>query len=97
MSYTYRRGALLTQTDQHEVLRAYVHRCTVENFRERPDVAARAYASGFRMRLMTDAEWLRATDFAVRKDGRLDRRANHCLTHYDPADVVLGIGEHFAR
>ena len=82
----YRRGSLLTTEDRIYVLAAYVHRCTVENFARRPDVAKRAYAGGFRMRLLTDAEWLDATDFAVRKDGHLDGRVHTCRTHYAASD-----------
>lgn len=73
-------GTELSEATQRACLATFVHRATVENFAARPKVAEHAYASGFRMTLLSDAEWLACSRFAVTKYGRLDARVNHCET-----------------
>jgi len=76
-------GTELAPADREHVLRAYVHRMTTEARQQWPDFAARMILDGYRMPERTDAQWLAATCFAVRKrDGRLDQRFKRCETTY---------------
>lgn len=73
-------GTQLHPADRDYVLSAYTYRGTVENFGRNPAQAKRMRDGGFRMPLISDAEWLASTRFAVKKDGRLDHRVNSCFT-----------------
>jgi len=78
MRYIY--GNDLHPDDRAAVLDRYVYRMTVESVQRWPDVALYMHRSGYRMPARTDAEWLLNTRFAVRRDGRLDRRARGCYS-----------------
>ena len=71
-------GTELSAEDRRHVLAAFCHRMTVEAARQWPEHSRRMLAGGYRMRPFTDAQWLAFTRFAVRRNGRLDRRARHC-------------------
>jgi hypothetical protein len=73
-----RTGNQLHPDDRAHVLRAYVHRMTAEAQQQWPEHAAYMKANGWRMPTTSDAEWLKQTRFAVRRDGRLDKRYQHC-------------------
>lgn len=72
-------GNELSKAEQQEVLNGYIYRGTIENKARHPQQVAQA---GGTLRLLTDAEWLRCTRFAVTKKGNLDRRSSHCLTSH---------------
>ncbi len=71
-------GNQLHTDDQRYVLSAFVHRFTAQHrpnwanktIPNRPNYPAVQFAS--------DAEWLANTRFAVRNNGRLDKRAHYC-------------------
>lgn len=73
----YTPGDKLTAADQAHVLRAFVHRFTMEHV---PRWARTPFADGRfpSPQFKSDAEWLERTSFATRKDGRLDTRAKFC-------------------
>lgn len=73
-----KRGTELHEEDRRHVLSAYVHRNTVEN----PHTLEKRTANT-KLPEITDRLWLQITDFAVKKDGRLDRRVHECHTHCD--------------
>lgn len=75
MSAKYVPGTMLTEADQKHVLAAYVYRHTRDH--------VPAWARGLRepVQFGSDREWLEHTDFAVRKDGRLDARVTGCLSY----------------
>jgi len=75
-------GTELHPDDRAEVLRRYSYRMTVETQRKYPAIARYMRNHGYKMGDRTDAEWLAATRFRVRKDGRLDARQGHCETSY---------------
>lgn len=70
-------GSELTQEDQRHVLSTYVHRFTRTN---KPAWARAEWKDGkpYPLQFASDKEWLRHTEFAVRNDGRLDKRHNSC-------------------
>lgn len=70
-------GNELCAADQAHVLAAYLHRYTREN---KPAWARELRPNGrpYPVQFDSDQEWLERTRFAVRKDGRLDRRARFC-------------------
>lgn len=76
-----RTGKELHPADKRHVLAAYVYRMTHESVRRWPDAARTMREGGFRLPLLSDDEWLAVTEFRVRQDGRLDRRAKFCLSH----------------
>lgn len=69
-----KRGADLNPEDQAHVLRAYVHRFTGEH---RPKWTEHTKTP---LQFASDQEWLAHTEFAVRRDGRLDRRVRECYS-----------------
>lgn len=81
-------GSELCAEDQAEVLRAYVHRYTGDHkprwAQPKEDVPGivkwGASEKPYPLQFASDAEWLANTRFAVRKNGRLDRRAKHCYS-----------------
>lgn len=88
-----KQGIELHPDDQAEVLRSYLYRQTVENHKAHP-VASRAAAAGTSgLRVLTDAEWLKYTKFAVKKDGRLDPRVSHCVHHHPDYSASYGIAK----
>lgn len=69
-------GSALTNEDRAFVLRAYVHRFTRQH---RP---AWAHSNpNYKPQFADDNDWLANTEFAVRKNGRLDRRYKGCLSN----------------
>ncbi|WP_274627588.1 hypothetical protein [Arvimicrobium flavum] len=73
------RGSGLHPADQAFVLAAYVHRFSGDHtpawaLRPRPDGTA------YPLQFASDAEWLANSRFAVRRDGRLDRRVKQCFS-----------------
>lgn len=86
---TWTPGLKLSQEAKTQALARYVHRCTIENFRAHPSVKAMMERGGYRLRVLTDAEWLACTQFPTRADGRLDERVKHCWsTHPDYPNKV---------
>ena len=73
-------GNELHPDDRKHVLAAYVHRMTTETRRRFPDFTRRMLDGGYRMPERSDTEWLAATEFVVRGDGRLDARYKYCHT-----------------
>jgi hypothetical protein len=72
-----KHGHELHPSDQAHVLARYVHRFTREH---KPAWARELRFNGhpYPVQFASDQEWLENTRFAVRKDGRLDRRARFC-------------------
>lgn len=70
-------GTRLTPRDQQHVLVAFVHRFTKTHV---PAWAKTALPDGrrYKPQFRDDADWLAHTRFAVRKNGALDMRAEHC-------------------
>ena len=73
-------GTDLRPDVRKEVLNAYGFRWTVDNYTR----AVKWYDSlGMpQMELQTDEQWLAEHAFYTRKDGKLDRRYNHCVPAY---------------
>lgn len=71
------KGSELFSEDQQHALRCFVHRFTGEH---KPDWARKPWKDGkpYPVQHATDADWLNETRFAVRSDGRLDQRVQHC-------------------
>jgi hypothetical protein len=76
----YMIGSKMSAATQRDALARYVHRMTVENRREHPNAVEYQLRNGYRLRLLTDAEWLACTSFAVRNDGRLSDSVHYCTT-----------------
>jgi hypothetical protein len=92
MTANFAKGSQLGPVARADALARYVHRMTVENQVERPAVVQFQLDRGYRLRLLTDAEWLACTSFAVRADGGLDNRNKWCTTShpdYRPFTVTL--------
>lgn len=73
----WRFGTDLTAQGQREALATFTNRYTGDNkpaWANKPRPDGTPYAVQFE----SDLEWLRLSMFAVRKDGRLDRRVTHC-------------------
>lgn len=70
------RGDKLHPDDRSHVLLAYVYRNTIEN-------NSRRHLAGGKLVPITDQRWLEITDFAVRKDGRLDHRVHECHVNHN--------------
>jgi len=70
-------GSELCYADQQQVLRSYIHRYTREHI---PNWAKgdKHYPKGYPLQFNSDQEWLKNTRFAVKKNGRLDRRFKFC-------------------
>lgn len=75
----YVRGTNLHHDDKRHVLAAYVHRFTGQH---KPTWACKPMPNGgvYPVQHLDDADWLANTMFAVKKNGRLDNRANHCVS-----------------
>jgi len=72
-------GNCLNTQDRAEVLRSYVHRFTREHvpaWSRQPMPNGQAYQPQYE----SDAQWLACTQFRVRRDGRLDKRARSCMS-----------------
>jgi hypothetical protein len=82
------RGNALHPDDRAHVLRAYVYRGTHEAERANPGIHAH---TGSRLPLITDAEWLAATDFFTKPDGRLVAKACYCRTHHSEIPALKEI------
>ena len=72
------RGDKLPERLRAAVLRQYVYRMTVESVRERPDVADYMRRGGYRLPIITDAQWLENKAFYVTKRGELSARHRYC-------------------
>lgn len=72
----WQHGHLLHPEDQKHVLSAYVHRHTKEH---RPQWAKIPMANGtaYKPHHNTDKDWLKNTQFAVKKNGRLNMNVGH--------------------
>ena len=74
------KGSRLHPKDKDSVLRSFVHRYTKDH------VPAWAFASTWKdgkpypLQFASDQEWLENTLFAVRTNGRLDRRVKSCAS-----------------
>lgn len=70
-------GTELHPEDRAYVLAAFVHRFTRDH---RPRWAMEPMPNGrpYALQFDSDEDWLAHTRFAVRADGRLDRRARYC-------------------
>lgn len=75
---TWKLGTELNPADRARVLASYVYRMTHESLARYPEAGRRMRTGGYRMPILTDAEWLARTRFAVRRDGRLDARVRYC-------------------
>lgn len=73
-------GLQLSATAQRQALDRFVYRMTQESIVRWPEAARQMKVGGYRMPIRTDAEWLAATLFWVRKDGRLSNRHRYCET-----------------
>lgn len=73
------RGTHLCADDRAYVLSSYVNRYTGQH---RPAWARKEWKDGkpYPLQFVNDLEWLANTWFAVRKNGRLDRRHNQCYS-----------------
>ena len=72
---TWVSGSQLSGEDRRHVLCAYVHRYTKDH---KPQWAMGA--RGYPVQFASDQDWLRHTQFKVRKDGRLDMRVKRCFS-----------------
>lgn len=77
----YTRGTDLLPVDRQYVLKAYVHRYTGDHIPKWASRGRRSDGSSYPVQFEDDLDWLANTEFAVRKDGQLDRRTKHCLSH----------------
>lgn len=70
-------GTQLHPNDRAHVLAAYVHHFTREHV---PQWSRDPMPNGkpYPVQFASDADWLAHTRFPIRKDGRLDQRAQHC-------------------
>ena len=76
----YVKGTDLNYVDQVYVLAAYVHRFTGNH---KPDWARKPMPNGgeYPVQFKDDADWLANTEFAVKKNGYLDRRVHGCRSN----------------
>lgn len=77
-NYPTARGNQLSVADQQHVLAGFIYRHTIENNARNPVAVA---AAGGTLPLISDVEWLRISEFAVTRWGRLDARIGECYTH----------------
>lgn len=72
------KGTQLHYQDREHVLAAYVHRFTREH---KPAWANKPMPNGkpYPVQFDSDLDWLEHTDFAIRKNGRLDMRVKSCF------------------
>lgn len=80
MIATWVQGSKLPANVQREILNRYPYRMTHESIARWPSAAATMRAGGFRLAVLSDAEWLASTRFAITKHGTLDRRVTHCFS-----------------
>jgi len=73
-------GAQLSPATQKRALNMYVHRFTGTH---KPSWAREPMPGGgtYPVQFRDDQDWLRNTEFAVKKDGSLDMRARHSVSH----------------
>ena len=74
------RGTDLKPEARRQVLDRFVYRMTNESIARWPEAARQMRVGGFRMPILTDAEWLARTEFATRKDGLLSNAVRYCRT-----------------
>ena len=80
-------ACLLLAALRRQVLATFVNRATVEHV---PQWARQSVKSGkMPIRYSSDLEWLHNTEFAITKNGELDRRVRHCTSH-DPKQKAAG-------
>lgn len=72
-------GTALTPEDRRHVLSVYLYRYTAEHV---PFWARKPMPNGepYPVQFVSDEDWLEHTEFAVRNDGRLDRRVRTCAS-----------------
>ena len=97
----YKHGHELHPDDQKHVLAAYVHRHTGEHKprwanEKRPD------GSDYKPQHKNDADWLKHTEFAVKKNGRLHQGVRSCrstpsLPMSEGAEQVKSLHEHIVQ
>lgn len=72
---TYVNGLELSPRVQSQACAQFVHRFT------RTHIPRWAQSNpNYKAQFADDKDWLAHTDFAVRKNGELDKRANHCVS-----------------
>lgn len=73
-------GLELNAHDKAYVLKTYVHRFTGDH---KPKWANAPWQDGkpYPVQFKDDSDWLANTTFICKKDGTLDKRSNHCLSH----------------
>ena len=71
-------GTELSPSAKTEALERYVYRMTFESVKLWPHIAKQMTNGGYRMTLITDAQWLASTRFAVTRDGNLNKRQRYC-------------------
>ena len=76
-------GITLCDEDQQKVQRMYVHRFTGTHRPAWAGPSSRGRQQ-YKPRYLDDDEWLLYTDFAIRKDRRLDMRIKHCFSNLPP-------------
>lgn len=78
----WRTGDELSPATRRDALARYVHRYTGEHVPAWATTADPRYFEGGRypVQFATDADWLKATHFAVTKSGKLNNRYRHCET-----------------
>lgn len=74
-----RMGNELSALDQRYVLSAFVHRFTKDH---KPAWSRKLRDDGkpYPVQFASDADWLANTEFAVTRDGRIDRRCHECYS-----------------
>jgi hypothetical protein len=72
------RGDRLNPATRSDVLRRFIYRMTAESIAQYPDIAARMRIGGYRMPILSDADWLKTKAFAVKANGTLDNRERFC-------------------
>ena len=72
-------GNELCEADQQYCLAAFVHRFTAQH---KPRWANEPWKDGkpYPVQFASDRDWLEHTRFAVTENGRLDKRASHCMS-----------------
>jgi hypothetical protein len=74
-----KKGNQLAADEQRYVLAAYVHRYTKEHI-PAWSRSVRNNGKPYKPQFANDAEWLANTEFWVTKTGKLDKRANDCIS-----------------
>lgn len=76
------RGDMLTDEQTRAVLNRFAHRMTYENAKARPGHVSFMRRGGYRLPLVSDAEWLADHCFYVTRRGELSERHVHCQPAY---------------